>query len=138
MKTIRNNYTQEYYNIVADKTDYVDNYQDAMLSTLDNPYSPHDSYDHWVQYDERLGYNTSQLLARLIGSANSDLLETPLGREIEQKFYYSTIVDVVHNVPNIPYVLTTPSDYTKDGHFKTYSPTAAPTLIPHGQSEQTA
>jgi hypothetical protein len=111
---------KEYYNIVTDSTDYVDNYQDVMLTTLDNPFSPHDSYDNWLQYDERLGYDTDKLLARLIGSANSDLLETPLGKEIEDKFYYSTIVDIVHNVPNIPYVLTTPGDYRGDGSFKLY------------------
>lgn len=121
---------EEYYMAVTDKTDYVDGYEDFMLSTLDNPYSPHDSYERWRQYDERLGYNTDQLIARLIGSGNSDLLETPLGSEIEIKFYYSTIVDVVKNSVSAPYILTTPGDYTKEGRLKVFTPSVKAKTTP--------
>jgi hypothetical protein len=122
MKAMLGSNILDYSDIIVDKTDYVDGYKDVMLTTLDNPYSPHDSYEQWAQYDERLGYNTDQLLARLVGSASSDLLETELGMEIEAKFYYSTIVDVVKNLVCIPYVLVSPSDYTKAGRFKHYMP----------------
>lgn len=37
-----------------------------MLTTVDNPYNPFTHYDEWLAYDERLGYGTSQLLARVL------------------------------------------------------------------------
>lgn len=37
-----------------------------MLTTFDNPYSPFDQFHLWQMYDIEMGYNTCQLLARVI------------------------------------------------------------------------
>ena len=40
---------------------------DVLLTTFDNPYSPFDEYDRWLEFDRNeKGYNTSELLARNI------------------------------------------------------------------------
>lgn len=36
-----------------------------MLTTADNPYSPHTEFEKWRVWDERAGYNTLALLARI-------------------------------------------------------------------------
>jgi hypothetical protein len=36
-----------------------------MLTTTDNPYDPFDDWDSWYEYDTRMGYNSSTLLARM-------------------------------------------------------------------------
>jgi hypothetical protein len=38
---------------------------EARLTTYDNPYSPFDDYDEWSAFDEREGYHSSSLLARV-------------------------------------------------------------------------
>lgn len=38
----------------------------AMLSTIDNPYSPFDDYDSWHAYDVQAGYYTAEFLGRLV------------------------------------------------------------------------
>jgi len=113
---------------IIDTTVYPTGYAEVLLTTLDNPYSPFTDYERWLNYDERQGYNTNQLLARLIGVA-SEFGETPLGEEIENKFYYSTLVDVVRYANVIPYVLANPEDYTEDGEYKLYVPEMNPQLI---------
>lgn len=37
-----------------------------MLTTIDNPYNPFTHYDEWLAFDNRLGYGTSELLARVV------------------------------------------------------------------------
>ena len=37
----------------------------AALTTMDNPFSPFDEYKEWNAFDERKGYNTASLLARV-------------------------------------------------------------------------
>jgi hypothetical protein len=37
-----------------------------MLTTVDNPYSPFTHWDEWYAFDHQHGYNTSELLARVI------------------------------------------------------------------------
>jgi len=37
----------------------------AMLTTVDNPYSPFDDWDSWLVWDTASGYNSSGLLARI-------------------------------------------------------------------------
>ena len=37
----------------------------AMLTTVDNPYSPFDQWDEWYAYDVRCGHNSSSFLARV-------------------------------------------------------------------------
>lgn len=36
-----------------------------MLTTKDNPYNPFTEFDAWIAFDNRMGYNTTALLARL-------------------------------------------------------------------------
>jgi hypothetical protein len=36
-----------------------------MLSTVDNPFNPHTQFDEWSVHDKRMGYHTSELLARI-------------------------------------------------------------------------
>jgi len=36
-----------------------------MLSTVDNPFNPFTQWDEWFAYDEKLGYHTCALLARV-------------------------------------------------------------------------
>jgi len=47
----------------------------SMLTTTDNPYDPFDDYDEWSAYDNRMGYNTPGLLARI--TITSDELSEP-------------------------------------------------------------
>lgn len=44
-----------------------------MLTTIDNPYSPLDDYDKWLQWDQDQGYNTSELIASFMPDNVSDL-----------------------------------------------------------------
>ena len=37
-----------------------------MLTTKDNPYSPFDQFDLWLQYDIEMGYQTCERLGKII------------------------------------------------------------------------
>lgn len=37
-----------------------------MLTTVDNPYDPWTAWDAWFAWDQRAGYNTPGLLARVV------------------------------------------------------------------------
>lgn len=45
--------------------------KDFMVSTIDNPYNPLTQYALWKAEDERLGYYTQELMARLAPISNS-------------------------------------------------------------------
>lgn len=36
-----------------------------MLTTTDNPFNPFTDYDEWYAFDERHGYHSTQMLARI-------------------------------------------------------------------------
>lgn len=113
----------DFDDVPRDKTHYVAGYENTMLTTLDNPFSPYETDDRWDLFDRlTLGYNTNQLLGRLLLSGTSDLLETEFGQEIQTRFYYSTLCDIVRNAVTIPYVLCTPDDFTEAGMYKHYAP----------------
>lgn len=59
-----------------------------MVTTVDNPHSPFDDWDSWYEFDERHGYCTSGLLARLI--QNSDALS-----EEDQVVEFNRVVDEI-------------------------------------------
>lgn len=44
--------------------------EDAVLTTVDNPWNPFTNWDEWYAYDELKGYNTSGLLARFVITSN--------------------------------------------------------------------
>lgn len=39
----------------------------VAVTTVDNPYDPFDQYPEWSAYDDRKGYGTSSMMARLTG-----------------------------------------------------------------------
>lgn len=41
-----------------------------MLTTVDNPFNPFTRFDEWLEYDIRLGYNTSSFLDRIANVSN--------------------------------------------------------------------
>jgi len=45
------------------------------LTTVDNPFNPWTRWEEWYAYDERLGYHTTSLLARIVQT--SDELSVP-------------------------------------------------------------
>ena len=53
-----------------------------MLSTIDNPFNPWTEFDEWRTFDERMGYQTPGLLARLVKNS-SQLSEADQDLEME-------------------------------------------------------
>ena len=39
---------------------------ESYITTTDNPFNPQTQFDEWYEYDQMLGYNTSQRLAKTI------------------------------------------------------------------------
>lgn len=78
-----------------------------MLSTKDNPYSPFDEFDQWYALDQRLGYNTPSLLAR-VAHTSSDLSEVD-----QQNAINEAIDDILKNLANDSFIKVTREDYKK-------------------------
>lgn len=55
----------------------------AMLSTIDNPYSPFDDYKAWYAWDTRAGYYSTEFLGRLTHLSN-ELSEADYNLAVEQ------------------------------------------------------
>lgn len=53
-----------------------------MLTTVDNPYNPHSQYDEWSTFDASAGYDTPQLLARILRTSH-DMSEEQQNEAIE-------------------------------------------------------
>lgn len=47
---------------IVEETDY----EETMLTTIDNPFNPFTEYDKWTKFDEIKGYNTASYLARCV------------------------------------------------------------------------
>jgi hypothetical protein len=45
--------------------------KDVYITTNDNPYNPHDSFDLWLQYDMMNGYDTCGVLNRTIRESDA-------------------------------------------------------------------
>jgi hypothetical protein len=43
---------------------------DYMLTTVDNPFDPFTQFDEWYTFDERHGYHSTGLLARVIDTSD--------------------------------------------------------------------
>jgi hypothetical protein len=54
-----------------------------MLTTLDNPYNPHTSFDEWYAWDTNAGYYTASFLARIV-ITSEDLSEADQSLAIQQ------------------------------------------------------
>lgn len=67
----------------------------AMLSTVDNPYSPLTEFDKWLAYDNYHGYNTCGLLARL-SMTSRELSDDNVSYDIEQAIDEFVANDPLH------------------------------------------
>jgi hypothetical protein len=76
-----------------------------LLSTKDNPFNPYTQWNEWYAYDERMGYHTSGLLARIV-IGTDDLFEE------DQKAAYAEAADfIIENLNKDFYVkIPRPSD----------------------------
>lgn len=54
-----------------------------FLTTKDNPYDPFEKFDEWLAFDNRMGYGTSQYLAR-IANTSASLTEAEYNEEIRR------------------------------------------------------
>lgn len=54
----------------------------VMLTTLDNPFSPIEEFDAWLNYDTNHGYNSCAYLARIVRSSD-ELSDTDQNQAIE-------------------------------------------------------
>ena len=79
----------------------------CMLTTFDNPYSPFDQFDEWLQFDNLHDYGTCEFLARFCFTSDS-LSENENSRIIEE-----TIDDIVKNDPRKIYIKVHESDFKK-------------------------
>lgn len=61
---------------------------ESMLTTFDNPFDPFTQFDDWYQYDERSGYHSTSLLARIVQS--SDELS-----DADQQLAYEQAIDEI-------------------------------------------
>lgn len=55
----------------------------SMLTTVDNPFDPFIEFDSWARWDEKAGYHTLALLARVVVTS-SELSEADQDVAIEQ------------------------------------------------------
>lgn len=60
----------------------------AMLTTVDNPWSPFDDYDEWSAYDTRMGYHSASLLARV----------AVLSNELSEQVYNDEITKAIDEI----------------------------------------
>lgn len=65
--------------------------ENAMLTTIDNPYDPHTQWDEWYKWDVSHGYLTSEWIARL---ANLDEEDSYLTQESKRQNAILNILDV--------------------------------------------
>lgn len=82
-----------------------------MLTTVDNPYNPHSEYDEWAAFDARAGYNTPQLLARVVRTSH-DLSEEQENEAIELAIAEICLYNVsgVHTMVEVPDEVSSQAD----------------------------
>lgn len=57
--------------------------QQAMLTTIDNPYSPFDDFDQWFLFDVEHGYNTCAYIDR-VADIKEDMTDEEVMIETER------------------------------------------------------
>ena len=62
------------------------------LTTMDNPYNPFTQFKEWFAYDAHLGYNSSQLLSRLLVTSDE------LSQADQDAILESTIDSIIKNL----------------------------------------
>lgn len=61
----------------------------TRLTTIDNPYNPFDQFLEWYLYDLEKGYNTSELLGRIVRTSDA---YTDEENEIENRNAIDSII----------------------------------------------
>ncbi len=61
----------------------------TRLTTIDNPYDPFDQFLEWYLYDLEKGYNTSELLGRIVRTSDA---YTDEENEIENRNAIDSII----------------------------------------------
>ena len=79
--------------------------EEPYLTTLDNPYNPRDEFQNWLRFDQRMGYHTSELLAR--HTYTSEHL-SPADQEDSRRFAIESIME--NNVLGIHTVVWLPPE----------------------------
>jgi hypothetical protein len=72
----------------------------AMLTTIDNPYNPFTEYQEWYAWDERQGYHTPGMLAR-IAVVSDEMSEADQAASIEaaiDEIVYENVIGVYRKV----------------------------------------
>lgn len=82
----------------------IDNTNEVMLTTIDNPYDPFEQFDDWYNYDTEMNYNTCSYLDRV--STTSD----ELSDEDNDELIIDAMNEIVeHNVLGI-YIIVHPGE----------------------------
>lgn len=77
---------------------------ETFITTIDNPYNYWIQFDEWLSYDHLMGYNTLELLARLL-RISDDLSEDKQEEEVQRAFCtmmrYNSLYKVVEKPSNV-------------------------------------
>ena len=57
----------------------------VALTTTDNPFDPIDDFSNWYNYDSVRGYGTSEYLARLVPSPNTEIIPSSMLNGIKEQ-----------------------------------------------------
>ena len=90
----------------------MENDNEIMLTTIDNPFNPFTQYDEWLAFDEQKGYYTNNYLAR-IANTSFELSESEENEEID-----NAINEIVRLDPFLIYRKVKRSDYDSQNHLK--------------------
>ena len=90
----------------------MENDNEIMLTTIDNPFNPFTQYDEWLAFDEQMGYYTNNYLAR-IANTSFELSESEENEEID-----NAINEIVRLDPFLMYRKVKRSDYDSQNHLK--------------------
>lgn len=77
----------------------------AMLTTIDNPYSPFDNFREWYAFDMSMGYNSCSYLDRVCNTSNE------LSDEFNEMSIEEAIDEIVRINVNGKYKKVFESDY---------------------------
>lgn len=74
-------------------------YYDKMLTTVDNPYSPVDNFDNWLNYDITNGHNTCGLIDSLFTSMFGE------DADIDDPYQYCEVVKKILDLLPEQYII---------------------------------
>lgn len=73
----------------------MDNYNECMLTTIDNPFDPFEQFTQWFLFDVEKGYNTCSYLAR-IAQLSDELSQKEECEEVERAIDEIIKYDFMH------------------------------------------